>query len=102
MKRHFIFFSFAVLLLVSINSSPSQATDSRACNAITKGCVSNINNKLSVIDEDLLQACKSCCGISQINVPNSVKSAFKGCTPRCEKSCATAYKKAVAKANKGM
>ena len=102
-KKHFIFLSLIVLFLIALNLSfslPSQA-DSRACNAITKGCVLNITNELTVKDEELLQACKDCCSISQVHVPGSVKSAFKGCTPRCKKSCEVAYKKAVAKANKG-
>ena len=101
-KRHFVCLTLIVLFLVDINlvfSLPSQA-DSRACNAITKGCVSNVTNELTVKDEELLQACKDCCSISQTHVPGSVKSAFKGCTPRCKKSCEVAYKKAVAKSNK--
>ena len=98
-KKHFICLTLIALFLVNAFSSPSQA-DSRACNAITKGCVSNIS-EISTLDEELLQACKDCCSISQTHVPGSVKSAFKGCTPRCKKSCEKAYKKAVAKANKG-
>lgn len=101
-KKYFIFLSLLVLFLITLNlafSLPSLA-DSRACNAITKGCVSNIN-ELSIKDEELLQACKDCCSVSQVHVPNSVKGAFKGCTPRCKKSCEKAYKKAIAKENKG-
>ena len=101
-KRYFIFLSLLVLFLIGANlvfSLPGQA-DSRACNAITKGCVSNITNELTVKDEELLQACKDCCSVSQTHVPGSVKGAFKGCTPRCQKSCEKAYKKAVAKTNK--
>ena len=97
-KRNFIFLSLIILLL---DAMPGYAADQRACNAITKGCVSNVTNPLTVKDEELLKACQDCCGISQVHVPNSVKGAFSGCTLRCKKSCATAYKKAVAKANKG-
>ncbi len=99
-KRYFICLTLIVLFLVNAFSPPSQA-DSRACNAITKACVSNVTNELTVKDEELLQACKDCCSVSQTHVPSSVKSAFKGCTPRCKKSCEKAYKKAVAKVNKG-
>ena len=98
-KKYFVFLSLLVLCLVNIHPLPSQG-NSKACNAITKGCVSNITNELTIKDEELLQACKDCCSISQIHVPGSVKSAFKGCTPRCKKSCEVAYKKAVAKSNK--
>ena len=102
-KRCFICLTLIVLFLITVNlafSLPSQA-NSKACNAITKGCVSNITNELTVKDEELLQACKDCCSISQVHVPSAVKGAFNGCTPRCKKSCAKAYKKAIAKINKG-
>ena len=97
-KKYFVFLNLLVLCLVNIHPLPSQA-NSKACNAITKGCVSNISD-ISTLDEELLQACKDCCSVSQTHVPGSVKSAFKGCTPRCKKSCEKAYKKAVAKSNK--
>ena len=99
-KKHFIFLSLLVLCLINIHPLSSQG-NSKVCNAITKGCVSNITNELTVKDEELLQACKDCCSVSQVHTPSSVKNAFKGCTPRCKKSCEVAYKKAVAKANKG-
>ena len=101
-KKQIIFLTLIILFSVGINMTValSSYADSRACNAITKGCVSNISD-ISILDEELLQACKDCCSISQTHVPGSVKSAFKGCTPRCKKSCEKAYKKAVAKSNKG-
>ena len=102
-KRYLICLVLIVLFLVDINSAfslPSQIT-SKVCNATTKACVSNVTNELTVKDEELLQACKDCCSLSQVHAPSSVKGAFKGCTPRCQKSCETAYKKAIAKINKG-
>ena len=102
-KRYFICLTLIVLFLVDVNSAfslPSQI-NSKVCSATTKVCVSNVTNELTVKDEELLQACKDCCSASQINTPSSIKGAFKGCIPRCEKSCVTAYKKAIAKINKG-
>jgi len=100
LKKYFICLILIVLFLVDVNSAYGNIA-SKVCNATTKVCVSNITNDLTVKDEELLQACKDCCSASQINTPSSVKGAFKGCTPRCEKGCTTAYKKAVAKLNNG-
>ena len=99
-KRYFSYLGLIALFLINVNLifSLSTQADSRACNAITKGCVSNIS-EISIIDEELLQACKDCCSISQVHVPNSVKGVFKGCTPRCQKACTKAYNKAVSKLN---
>lgn len=98
MKKIFTFSILIILFLVNTNSAYSSIA-SKVCNATTKVCVSNITNDLTVKDEELLQACKDCCSASQINTPSSIKGAFKGCTPRCEKGCTTAYKKAIKKIN---
>ena len=96
-KRYLIFLSLVVLFSAGSNAVFSSDISSKVCSATTKVCVSNITNSLTVKDEELLQACKDCCDASQINTPSSVKGAFKGCVPRCSKSCVKAYKKAVAK-----
>ena len=101
-KRHFICLTLIVLFVVDINSAfslPNQVS-SKVCSATTKACVSNITNELTVKDEELLQACKDCCSLSQAHAPSSVKGSIKGCIPRCKKSCEKAYKKAIAKINK--
>ena len=95
-KRYSGCLTLIVLFLAGMNSAYSSVS-SKVCSATTKVCVSNVTNELTVKDEELLQACKDCCGASQINTPSSVKGAFKGCTPRCEKSCEVAYKKAIKK-----
>ena len=61
---------------------------SKVCTATTKVCVSNVTNKLTVKDDALLQACKDCCAAPQL-------ISVKGCTNRCQKSCAKAYKKVI-------
>ena len=102
-KRYFICLTLIVLFLIGINSAfslPSQVS-SKVCSATTKVCVSNVTNELTVKDEELLQACKDCCSLSQVHAPSSVKDSIKGCIPRCQKSCEKAYKKAIAKINKG-
>ncbi len=73
---------------------PASAS-SKVCNATTKVCVSNVTNPLTVKDEELLNACKQCCTITP------TIAGVKGCIPRCQKSCTTAYKKELAKAKKG-
>ncbi len=100
-KRSFIFLSLIVLFLAGSNAAFSVDISSKVCNATTTVCVSNVTNPQTVKDEELLQACKDCCSASQFNTPSSIKGAFKGCVPRCEKSCTVAYKKALGKANKG-
>ena len=98
-KRYFICLALVVLFLVNINlafSLPAQLS-SKVCSATTKVCVSNVTNELTVKDEELLQACKDCCSLSQTNAPNSVANSIRSCVPRCQKSCAKAYKKAIAK-----
>ena len=100
-KRNFIFLALIVLFFVGINSahSVSGQVTSKVCNATSKVCVSNITNDLTVKDEELLQACKDCCSHSLDNAPSSVVGNVKGCIPRCQKSCETAYKKVVGKVN---
>ena len=100
-KKHFIFLSLIILCFAYAGTSSATDISSKVCSATTKVCISNVTNELTVKDEELLQACKDCCDASQFNTPNSIKGAFKGCTPRCKKSCGVAYKKAIAKANKG-
>ena len=97
-KRYFIFLSLMLLFLTNAGTSLADV-NSKVCSATTKVCVSNVTNELTVKDAELLQACKDCCSASQINTPDSVRGAFKGCIPRCKKSCEVAYKKALAKAN---
>jgi len=102
-KRYFICLALIVLFLVDINSAfslPGQVT-SKVCSATTKVCVSNVTNELTVKNEELLQACKDCCSLSQAHTPNSIKNDIKDCIPRCKKGCEKAYKKAIAKINKG-
>ena len=99
-KRYLICLVLIVLFLVNVNPVFSSVA-SKVCNATTKACVSNVTNELTVKDEELLQACKDCCSLSQTHAPSSIKGVFKGCTPRCQKSCEKAYKKAIAKINKG-
>ena len=84
------------LLSAGIDSAYAYSgeVNSKICSATTKACVSNVTNDLTVKDEELLNACKQCCTIT----PNI--AGVKGCIPRCQKSCAQAYKKEIAKANK--
>ena len=102
-KRIFIYLILIVLFLVDINAAfsfPGQVT-SKVCSATSKVCVSNVTNELTVKDEELLQACKDCCSLSQAHTPSSIKNDIKGCVPRCQKDCEKAYKKAIAKLNNG-
>ena len=102
MKKNSLFFLVSIFFIsvtASAHAIPGEVS-SKVCSATTKVCVSNVTNKLTAKDEELLQACKDCCSASQINTPSSVKGAFKGCTPRCNKSCEKAYKKEIAKINK--
>ena len=102
-RKYFICSSLIILFLANNNSAfslPSQV-NSKVCSATTKACVSNVTNELTVKDEELLQACKDCCSLSQAHAPGSIKGAIKSCIPRCQKACAKAYKKAIAKINKG-
>ena len=85
-----------VLFLAGMNSAYSSVS-SKVCSATTKVCVSNVTNELTVKDEELLQACKDCCSLSQAHTPGSVAGSIKGCIPRCQKSCEKAYKKAISK-----
>ncbi len=57
---------------------PASAT-SKICNTTAKICVSNVTNPLTIKDEELLQACKTCCGAPAL-------ISVKGCTKRCEAS----------------
>ena len=98
-KRYFVCLALIVLFLVDVNSAfslPGQVS-SKVCSATTKVCVSNITNELTAKDEELLQACKDCCSLSQAHTPGSVAGSIKGCIPRCQKSCEKAYKKAISK-----
>ena len=98
-KRYVVCLALIVLFLVDVNSAfslPGQVS-SKVCSATTKVCVSNITNKLTAKDEELLQACKDCCSLSQAHTPGSVAGSIKGCIPRCQKSCEKAYKKAISK-----
>ena len=80
-----------------MGSSYANSINSRVCSAITKACVSNITNDLTVKDEELLQACKDCCVAPQITAPHGINVGV--CKSRCQKKCAQAYKKAIAKLN---
>ena len=95
-KRYLVCLGLIGLFLAGINSAYSSVA-SKVCSATTKVCVSNITNELTAKNEELLQACKDCCSASNFNTPSSIKGAFKGCVPRCEKSCASAYKKVIKK-----
>ena len=102
-KRYFVCLTLIVLFLSEINSafSLSGQVSSKVCSATRKVCVSNVTNELTVKDEELLQACKDCCSLSQVHTSSSIKNSIKGCIPRCQQSCEKAYKKAIAKINKG-
>ena len=95
MKKN-IFIFLVAIFLISVTTSVhaySGQVNSKICSATTKVCVSNITNKLTAKNEELLNACKQCCTGAQL-------LAVKGCTPRCQKSCEQAYKKEIAKINK--
>ena len=93
-KNLFVFFILTGLLfnVFSAHALPS-GVSSKVCSVTTKVCVSNVTNKLTAKDEELLQACKNCCTITP------TIAGTKGCIPRCQKSCAAAYKKEIAKLN---
>ena len=93
-KKSFICLSLIVFFLASINSAFSSVS-SQLCSAATNTCVSNITNDETVKDEALLQACKDCCSHAGDNAPASIKKTYKGCIPRCSKSCVKAYNKAI-------
>ncbi len=102
-KKRFVLLSLIALFIFNVNSASSHnQITSKVCSATSKVCVSNVTNELTVKDDALLQACKDCCGASQINAPSSIVGNIKGCIPRCKKDCEKAYKKAIAKINKGM
>ena len=95
MKKN-IFIFLVSIFFISVTTSAyahSGQVNSKICSATTKVCVSNVTNKLTAKDEELLNACKQCCTGAQL-------LAVKGCTNRCQKSCERAYKKEIAKINK--
>ena len=104
MNKNIIIISLVSIILLSANVSSAYnipaGVSSKVCSVTTKACVSNVTNPLTVKDEELLQACKDCCSLSQVNAPSSIKSNIKGCIPRCQKGCAKAYKKEIAKLGK--
>ena len=97
MNKNIVIISLISILLLSANASSASnipgEVSSKVCSATTKVCVSNVTNKLTVKDEELLNACKQCCTGAQL-------LSVKGCTNRCQKSCEKAYKKEIAKINK--
>ncbi|OGI19053.1 MAG: hypothetical protein A3B68_07565 [Candidatus Melainabacteria bacterium RIFCSPHIGHO2_02_FULL_34_12] len=94
MKKLVLLFIFLVSQLFFF-SPESLAVDvsGKVCNATTKICVSNVKNDLTVKDQELLDACQSCC-----SAPNLI--GIKGCSARCKKQCQKAYNKEIAKGKK--
>ena len=100
MKKNIFVYLIISVVLLSTSFYPAYSyphsgeVNSKICSATTKVCVSNVTNKLTAKDEELLQACKDCCTITP------TISGAKGCIPRCQKKCEKAYKKEIAKINK--
>ena len=96
MKKNIFTFLVSVLFISTttlVHAIPAEVS-SKVCSTTTKVCVSNVTNKLTAKDEELLQACKNCCTITP------TIAGVKGCIKRCQTSCEKAYKKEIAKKNK--